>query len=237
MSIQYRTQKNRTYTIKVHNVTNAGENRKLHDGTIALVPLPSEGPRTAPGTNPTIHMPATGGSAFEFGAFDAKGKPFKSDNWRILAHELCGHGLVNAPGRAPRSPPTSATTKVILVENLIAGEHGEPARGLFGSLRDGESYHRLLSEQELVFTQKDGLHYEKLSIVRGRVTASALRVRTQPRLTAPVVGLISRGTVVSIKCKTSGDAVEGNSDWFQTPQGFMSGQFITIVSGGPAPNC
>ena len=71
----------------------------------------------------------------------------------------------------------------------------------------------------------------------GEVTASFLHVRAQPSLTAQVVGGHRRGRVISVECKTTGDAVDGNSIWFRTLQGFMSSRFITLVSGGPVPKC
>ena len=59
----------RTYTINVDNVTNSPRRVVLHNGTTATIPYPSSGPTTSLGANPTIYMPASGGSAIEFGAF------------------------------------------------------------------------------------------------------------------------------------------------------------------------
>ena len=154
----------RTYTITVHNVTNSPMSLTLHDGTAAPnVPFPSIGPSTIVGSNPAIDMPASSGSAIEFGAFRGNGKPLNPisvPNWRILAHELCGHGWLkqSSPGSKGNRPGHDST---IHSENRIAAEHGGQKRGYFGSRRQGESFHFPAgNSSKVVFKLKDGWHYE-----------------------------------------------------------------------------
>src|SRR5262249_46130429 len=81
----------RTYTIDVQPAVGATAQDTLHDGTPANVPTTSAFPQTAVGDNPRVSMVASAGSSVEFGAFDGAGRPIWCDNWRIFAHELCGH--------------------------------------------------------------------------------------------------------------------------------------------------
>lgn len=150
----------RTYTINVDTVTDSPQTVTLHDGTTATVPNPSSGPRTYNGPNPTIHMPATTGSAMEFGAFSPSGGALWCNNWRILGHELCGHARLNQSyaGTKGKRPGHNAT---IDTENQIAAEHGDPARGHFADPRQGESFHNPVGNRsKVVFMLVNGWHYE-----------------------------------------------------------------------------
>lgn len=75
------------------------------------------------------------------------------------------------------------------------------------------------------------------AIIRGTVTASMLRIRRRPKLTAPIIGAYPRGTIVHIICQTTGSAVEGNTTWYKTDKGFISGRYITLTDGGTLSNC
>lgn len=150
----------RTYTINVQTVTNTPRPETLHDGTTRTVPMPSSGPFTIPGTNPTINMPASTGSDIDFGAFRANGSAFVAPNWRILAHELCGHSRLNqaSPGSKGNRPGHDAT---IDTENAIAAEHGGEVRGHFADFRQGESFHNPSgNSSRVVFKLIDGWHFE-----------------------------------------------------------------------------
>lgn len=146
------------YTIEVHNVTNNPERKTLHDGTTETVPTPSEGPRTEQsGSAPTVHMPSTTGSELAFGAFRPDGSPFIYGNPRILVHELCsharlGHSYSGSYGDRPGHDITINT------ENALCGA---PARGLYSSRRQGESFFQLpASDAKKVFKLRDGWHHE-----------------------------------------------------------------------------
>lgn len=150
----------RTYTINVDTAANSPRNVTLYDGTTISIPYPSSGPRTRGGTNPMIYMPSSTGSSIEFGAFAPAGNAIWPPNWRILAHELCGHGRLNQsyPGSKGNRPGHNAT---IDTENTIAGEHGEPARGEFRDPRQGESFHNAAGNRSMIaFMLRDGWHYE-----------------------------------------------------------------------------
>jgi hypothetical protein len=146
------------YTIEVHNITNNPERKTLHDGTTETVPTPSEGPRTEQsGGAPTVHMPSTTGSELAFGAFRPDGSPFIYGNSRILVHELCsharlGHSYSGSYGDRPGHDITINT------ENALCGP---PARGLYSSPRQGESFFQLpASDEKKVFKLRDGWHHE-----------------------------------------------------------------------------
>jgi hypothetical protein len=146
------------YTIEVHNITNNPERKTLHDGTTETVPTPSEGPRTEQsGGAPTVHMASTTGSELAFGAFRPDGSPFIYDNSRILVHELCsharlGHTYSGSYGDRPGHDITINT------ENTLCGA---PARGLYSSPRQGESFFQLpASDAKKVFKLRDGWHHE-----------------------------------------------------------------------------
>ncbi len=154
------TDQSRAYVIEVHNVTNSPTSVTLHDGSTETVPMPSQGPTTTRGTHPTVRMPSSAGRAIAFGAFLASGSPFVADNWRILGHELCGHARLNQSyaGSKGDRPGHDVT---IDTENVIAAEHGGPARGKDGDTRQGESFHRLPSGgAKLVFKLRNGWHHE-----------------------------------------------------------------------------
>jgi hypothetical protein len=150
----------RTYTIQVDNVTNTPRTVTLHNGTSVSVPYPSSGPRTFNGTNPLIYMPSSTNSAFEFGAFTPSGGADWAPNWRILGHELCGHGRLNQSytGTKGNRPGHDAT---IGTENTIAAEHGSGPRGVFANPRQGESYHNLVGNRsQIVYKLRAGWHYQ-----------------------------------------------------------------------------
>ena len=70
----------------------------------------------------------------------------------------------------------------------------------------------------------------------GIVTASALRVRTQPSLEGTVMQLYFKDSEVKLTCQTKGTAVEGNDTWYKTDHGYISGKYVTVKKGTPK-NC
>jgi hypothetical protein len=134
--------------------------KTLHDGSTASVPDTSVYPHTTIGKNPAVAMAASSGSNTEFGFFDSAGRPFWYDNWRILAHELCGHGRLGQSYTGPTGcrPGHDVT---IDTENAIAAEHGGTARGHSGDPRRGEAFFNPAGDRsKVVFQQCNGLHYE-----------------------------------------------------------------------------
>jgi hypothetical protein len=162
----------RTFLISVEPVVR--EDRPdvtLHNGEVVLVPFLKGGfPNTSGSAeNPLITMPASTGAGpeatdfggFEFGLFARDGGCFAAPKWRILAHELCGHGLLKqrSPLAAKRGcRPAHDVT--IITENGIAKEHGDPSRGTFETPRQGESFVKLGGREELSFSLADGEHFE-----------------------------------------------------------------------------
>lgn len=118
-------------------------------------------PHTVPGTNPNITLPLANSDP-EFGIFLTKGSANWRPRWRVLAHELCSHARLNqrtgAGGRKGNRPKHDVT---IDTENAITAEHGEPPRGHFADVRQGESFHNEKGDRsKIVFWLKNGLHYE-----------------------------------------------------------------------------
>ena len=151
----------RTYSINVKSATVTTKSETLFDGSTASLPETSVFPETLVGTNPTITMPTSAGSKAEFGCFDSSGKPLWAPNWRILAHELCGHGRLREThgGEDVGNRPSHDST--IDMENKIAKEHGEAARGHFGDPRQGESFFNAVGDRSKVkFFLSNGLHFE-----------------------------------------------------------------------------
>jgi hypothetical protein len=150
----------RTYTISPVSCDVKLTKETMADGSSQTIPESSIWPTTsgpACAAAVQINIPKAG-STMEFGAFDAASKPNWYPTGRILAHELCGHGVLcqtYAGGTGDRQQHDST----IDTENLIAGP---PARGHYKDLpRQGESFANKAGDRSKVaFVLKDGWHYE-----------------------------------------------------------------------------
>jgi hypothetical protein len=149
----------RTYTVHVSPAAGTTTVKTLWDGSQQAVPDSSVKPHTSAGNDPDIYVEG-GGSTNEFGSFRPDGSASWAPHWRILAHELCGHGRLNqtyagGPGNRPGHDVTIDT------ENALAAEQGEPSRGHFADPRQGESFYNPIGDRsKVVFFQTNGLHYE-----------------------------------------------------------------------------
>nr|WSZ14631.1 SH3 domain-containing protein [Streptomyces canus] len=77
-------------------------------------------------------------------------------------------------------------------------------------------------------------HNPRLS--RGVVTASSLALRSAPNRGGQIIRWADRGEVVSIFCKTNGQSVQGNRQWYLLTDGtwaWGSARYIRTI--GPAP--
>lgn len=74
------------------------------------------------------------------------------------------------------------------------------------------------------------------TLSEGTTTASVLNIRQAPNLSASIIGKYPLGTKVEINCQTTGSAVEGNTTWYQTPKGYISGRYVSLT-GGAAVSC
>ena len=171
--------KNRIYTIHVRKEVNRPRCYPLYgcNNLKTWLPYPAVGPHSSFDFK-HIYLPSKAGNEIEFGVFDPSGKPLYSQKgcpkWRLLAHELCGHcrselGYQGSKGNRP------GHDKTIEIENKIAHEeHGEPPRGLYNNIRQGESFHFKVGDRDIssvcflrehlmriVFKLVDGWHYEK----------------------------------------------------------------------------
>jgi len=149
----------RTYSVHVAPAAGSTTAQTLWNGSTEPVPGSTLWPNTEVDDNPTISVESAD-SNIEFGAFKADGSPFWYPHWRILAHELCGHGRLRQTydGETGNRPQHDST---IDTENALAAEHGGPARGHFKDKRQGEAFYNPVGDRsKVVFKQKDGLHYE-----------------------------------------------------------------------------
>jgi hypothetical protein len=149
----------RTYNIMLGSAKASFQSVTLADRSTRLIPDTSLSPATVIGTDPFIETYDAAGSDIEFGFFQPSGGASWYSPWRILAHELCGHGRLGQsqsgmPGNRPGHDPTIDT------ENQIAAEHGEPARGHWGDTRQGESFNPIGNRTKIAFRLWDGWHYE-----------------------------------------------------------------------------
>src|SRR5215213_498887 len=150
----------RNYSIDVQVAARNDRQETLHDGSIATISDTTVGPTTSGGDNPDVVMTRSS-SAMEFAVFAPNCTPIWLPNWRILGHELCGHGRLRQsyPGEEKGNRPAHDPT--IDTENTIAAEHGEPARGHFADPRQGESATNPVGDRSLlVFKLLDGWHFE-----------------------------------------------------------------------------
>ena len=150
----------RQYRISVRPANATTQQVTLHDGKKATIPDTDGHPNTLGEEHPHITVPAAKGSKTEFGCFDPAGKGLWFPGWRILAHELCGHGRLRTKAGGPwgNRPGHDAT---ITIANAIAAEHGGPPRGKFADTRQGESFlNPVGSRGKVVFKLKDGFHFE-----------------------------------------------------------------------------
>ncbi|MDQ0959171.1 hypothetical protein QFZ66_003049 [Streptomyces sp. B4I13] len=74
---------------------------------------------------------------------------------------------------------------------------------------------------------------------RGRVTASELLLRSAPTRASQVIRVVHRGDIVSIFCRTSGQDVQGNAQWYLLTDGtwaWGSARYIETI-GAPPRRC
>jgi hypothetical protein len=94
-------------------------------------------------TGGTVVTPVAGGGTV-WQSYDKNGKLQDTPNWRVLAHELCGHAFHMDDGtHDPRPQPKNnrpGHDQAIDGENSIASEHpGQPVRGSYNDPGMGES--------------------------------------------------------------------------------------------------
>lgn len=146
----------RVFSVRPLTCASFTANKILFDGSSAAVPSASFWPGTTRGGGAFtgIDIPKKGSSA-EFGVFDSAGKGVWQPTWRILAHELCGHGVKKQTydGDYGDRELHNAT---IDTENDIATKHGEPARGHYADKRQGESFNNDVKDRTKVRFQLKG---------------------------------------------------------------------------------
>ena len=149
----------RTYSINVQNANRDNRLEVMHDGVSKRIPDATISPQTLGGTNPQITMTRSS-SAMEFSVFSPGCTPIWLPNWRILGHELCGHGRLNQTYSGDRGDRQEHDV-TIDTENKIAAEHGGAARGKYSDPRQGEVATNPVGDRSMItFKLKDGWYYE-----------------------------------------------------------------------------
>lgn len=69
---------------------------------------------------------------------------------------------------------------------------------------------------------------------KGRVTASALNIRSAPTTAAAHVGTLRSGATVTIQCKIFGPSVEGNSLWYKlSTKKWVAARYVANIGAAP----
>ncbi|MCX5258599.1 SH3 domain-containing protein [Streptomyces canus] len=73
-------------------------------------------------------------------------------------------------------------------------------------------------------------------LARGVVTASSLALRSAPNRGGQIIRWADRGEVVSIFCKTNGQSIQGNRQWYLLTDGtwaWGSARYIRTIGTAP----
>jgi len=130
--------------------------------------------------------------------------------------------------------PAQATASFNLIKNIIARHPG--IQMAWGTAAGGITGHFSMSPQsrercpgpypwEQLFNDLNG---SGQPTCMGTVTADSLNIRTQPNSGSVIVGSVPMHRVLNIRAKVQGEAVGGNTDWYQLhdSSGFVSAFYI-----------
>lgn len=70
----------------------------------------------------------------------------------------------------------------------------------------------------------------------GTINTTLLIVRKSASTSASAVGTYTKGTKVTITGTTKGTSVNGNTTWYKTDKGFISGAYVTVSNSSTASN-
>ncbi|WP_030320380.1 SH3 domain-containing protein [Streptomyces sp. NRRL B-3229] len=85
-------------------------------------------------------------------------------------------------------------------------------------------------------SQSQGQNHTNQRLYRGVVTASSLALRSAPNRGGQIIRWAERGEVVSIFCKTNGQNVQGNRQWYLLTDGtwaWGSARYIRDLGTSP----
>ncbi|MFF7052150.1 SH3 domain-containing protein [Streptomyces griseorubiginosus] len=85
-------------------------------------------------------------------------------------------------------------------------------------------------------SQGQGQNHTNQRLYRGVVTASSLALRSAPNRGGQIIRWAERGEVVSIFCKTNGQNVQGNRQWYLLTDGtwaWGSARYIRDLGTSP----
>lgn len=74
------------------------------------------------------------------------------------------------------------------------------------------------------------------TVTGGKANYGTINERSQPKLTADVVGRAAVGSKVTMKCRVQGDAVENNARWISSGSFYIADAFIAEDTGD-LPEC
>ncbi|MEQ7128680.1 SH3 domain-containing protein [Actinopolymorpha sp. B11F2] len=90
----------------------------------------------------------------------------------------------------------------------------------------------LLSATLLAFAPTPPAH--AATSYQGRVTATALNIRSAPTSAAADVGTLRYGATISIQCKVFGPSVGGNSLWYKLSTGkWVTARYVANIGSAP----
>ncbi|RRR68393.1 SH3 domain-containing protein, partial [Streptomyces sp. RP5T] len=78
--------------------------------------------------------------------------------------------------------------------------------------------------------------HQNQHLARGVVTASSLALRSAPNRGGQIIRWADRGEVVSIFCRTNGQSVQGNRQWYLLTDGtwaWGSARYIRTIGTAP----
>ncbi len=168
-----------------------------------------------------VSMGAWGGGA-------SAGERISQENWRILAHELCGHAwlmkrgvhppaiVVRKGGRIIGRPSHDPT---VAIENIIAGEvkgAGAEERGMFRDPHHGESFGGVTISGYETDRYNAFTHLAKNSDMKDRADAAVRFLRGDEALKADVIGHADRIGNSSYNKTLSLNRAASMREWLRT---------------------
>ncbi|MEU9172568.1 SH3 domain-containing protein [Streptomyces sp. NPDC048420] len=113
-----------------------------------------------------------------------------------------------------------------LATPAVAGDDWEDSSGTWGNQQN----------QNQSQNPNQGQNNQNARLYKGVVTASALALRSAPNRGGQIIRWAARGEVVTIFCKTRGQNIQGNSNWYLLTDGtwaWGSARYIRDIGTTP----
>ena len=118
-----------------------------------------------------------------------------------------------------------------LATPAVAGDEPDDPRGDWGQ---NQTQNQTQNQSQNQSQGQNQNHNPLLS--RGVVTASSLALRSAPNRGGQIIRWADRGEVVSIFCKTNGQSIQGNRQWYLLTDGtwaWGSARYIRTIGTAP----